>query len=143
MPTRFPVTAHLLLLRNSSVLLSRRQNTGYEDGKLSVPAGHVEPGESVTAAALREAQEEVGLQLSIERLHVVGVMHRKADEGRVDFFLAYPLLPRERPENTEPEKCSELLWTTLSDPPNDTIPYVREALKAYSCGQWFSEFGWS
>ena len=47
---RFPVAVHILLRRDDEVLLVRRCNTGYEDGKLSVVAGHVEPGETVTRA---------------------------------------------------------------------------------------------
>ena len=48
----------------TTVLLSRRYQTGWHDGEYSVPAGHVEAGETVTQAALREAREEVGLELS-------------------------------------------------------------------------------
>ena len=33
---------HLFLIREKSVLLARRFNTGYCDGNWSVPAGHVE-----------------------------------------------------------------------------------------------------
>lgn len=58
---RFPVAVHIFLLRGEEVLLFRRCNTGYEDGKLSVVAGHVEPGEALTQAAIRETCEEVGL----------------------------------------------------------------------------------
>ena len=64
MHPRFPVAVHIFLLRGDSVLLLRRSNTGFEDGRLSVVAGHVEPGESVTAAAIREAREEVGIDLA-------------------------------------------------------------------------------
>ena len=85
---RVPVAVHIFFLCGAKVLLLRRQNTGFEDGKLSVVAGHVEPGESVTRAALREIGEEVGLALAPERLRVVGVMHRKSDDERVDYFLA-------------------------------------------------------
>src|SRR5262245_4289525 len=118
---RFPVAVHVLLIRGDEVLLVRRCNTGYEDGKLSVVAGHVEPGESVTQAALREAREEVGVSLSSDRLRVVGVMHRRSEEERVDFFLAYSLENHaEPPRNLEPEKCSELVWANLLDLPDDT-----------------------
>ena len=130
MHPRFSVAVHIFLLRGDAVLLVRRRNTGFEDGKLSVVAGHVEPGESVTRAALRETHEEVGVALSPDRLRVVGVMHRKSDEERIDFFLAYRLEGKDpEPENREPEKCSELLWADLAHLPDDTIPYVRTGIE--------------
>ena len=131
----------MFLLRGDSVLLLRRRNTGYEDGRLSVVAGHVEPGESVTAAALRELREEVGLETEPSRLRVVGVMHRLSEEARVDFFLACALTGEE-PRNAEPEKCAELTWSSLDSLSPDTIPYVRAALANYRAGRWFEEFGW-
>ena len=141
---RFPVAVHVFLLRGEEVLLLRRRDTGFEDGKLSVVAGHVEPGEPVTHAALRETREEVGLSLSPERLRAAGVMHRKSREERVDFFLAYRLAGEgEEPCNREPGKCSELVWAKLSSLPEDTIPYVRRAIESFKNGVWFQEFGWA
>ena len=140
---RFPVAVHVLLLRGDEVLLVRRRNTGFEDGKLSVVAGHVERGEPVTQAALREAYEEVGLALSRDGLRVVGVIHRRSREERLDFFLAYRLENRgEEPQNREPEKCSELVWANLASLPDDTIPYVRAGIENFRSGVWFQEFGW-
>jgi 8-oxo-dGTP pyrophosphatase MutT (NUDIX family) len=140
---RFPVAVHVLLLRGDEVLLVRRCNTGFEDGKLSVVAGHVEPGEAVTQAAVREASEEVGVALSRDRLRVVGVIHRRSREERVDFFLAYRLEPDgQEPQNREPEKCSELVWADLARLPPDTIPYVRAGIENFKSGIWFQEFGW-
>lgn len=140
---RFRVAVHILLLRGDNVLLVRRCNTGFEDGKLSVVAGHVEPGEAVTQAAVREADEEVGLALSRDRLRVVAVIHRKSREECVDFFLTYRLEPDEgEPRNQEPEKCSELLWADVTRLPHDTIPYVRAGIDNFTSGRWFQEFGW-
>ncbi len=140
---RFPVAVHVLLLRGDEVLLVRRCNTGFEDGKLSVPAGHVEPGEAVTQAALREAYEEVGMTLCRDGLRVVGVIHRRSREERVDFFLAYRLeSDGEEPHNREPEKCSELVWADLASLPDDTIAYVRAGIENFRRGIWFQEFGW-
>lgn len=141
---RFPVAVHLLLLRGDDVLLVRRSNTGYEDGRLSVVAGHVEPGESVTQAAIREACEEIGVAIAPDRLRVVGVMHRKSQDERVDFFLAYRLgADGEEPQNREPENCSELVWANVARLPDDTIPYVRAGIESFRKNDvWFQEFGW-
>ena len=59
MRAKFPVTVHLLFFRNDQILLLRRFHTGYADGQYSVPAGHWDGGETVLAAAAREAEEEV------------------------------------------------------------------------------------
>lgn len=140
---RFPVAVHVLLLRGDEVLLVRRCDTGFEDGKLSVVAGHVEPGEAVTHTALREAHEEVGMALSRDGLRVIGVIHRRSREERVDCFLAYRLEgSEEEPQNREPEKCSELVWADLASLPDDTLPYVRAGIENFRSGVWFQEFGW-
>lgn len=61
--------AALLLLypkpRQPHVLLTlRSRDLPYHRGQVSLPGGMVEPGESPVAAALREAEEEVGLDPS-------------------------------------------------------------------------------
>jgi 8-oxo-dGTP pyrophosphatase MutT (NUDIX family) len=141
MRARFPVTVHLFLIRQDQVLLSRRSNTGYRDGEYSVPAGHIDGGETVLAAARREAQEELGLQLSEDDLAFLGVMHRMEDEERVDFFLRVKNWNRE-PFNNEPDKCDDLRWVDLKSLPAATVPYVRRAIDNYMNAVVFDEFGW-
>src|ERR1700733_4225750 len=104
--------AHLFLVRNDKILLLRRFNTGYEDGNYSVPAGHLDGGESVTKAMEREALEEAGIGL--QSATVVHVMHRVGKEfgtygpqaERVDFFLVATRFEGE-PINKEPQKCDD------------------------------------
>ena len=132
---------HIFLVRDDQVLLLRRFNTGYEDGNYSVVAGHLNGGEEVKAAAIREAQEEVGIQIAPEDLRVVGVMHRKSDDERVDFFVA-AISWSGQVANMEPDKCDRLAWFRFDDLPDNVIPYVRRALDNYRRGQWFDSFGW-
>ncbi len=106
------VAVHLFLLRDGRVLLLRRYNTGYEDGKYSVVAGHVDGGEEITAAMAREAREEAGIAVAPRDLEVVGVMHRRSAEERIDFFLAARRWTG-AVTNLEPDKCDELAWFDL------------------------------
>lgn len=141
--TRFsmPCAVHVFLRRDDEVLLLRRANTGYEDGKYSVIAGHLDGNEEVLAAAVRETMEEAGIELTSEHTRVVGVMHRKADDERIDFFVeAWQW--RGEVTNAEAHKCAGLDWYRLDELPTDVIPYVRQALENYRDGTWFDSFGW-
>ena len=141
MRARFPATVHLLLFRGAEVLLLRRLNTGYRDGEYSLPAGHLDGGETVIAAGVREASEEIGVQIPPEALTFSSVMHRHEGEERIDFFLVVERWEGE-PYNAEPEKCDDLRWVSLSFLPLNTIPYVRRALENHRDGKRFDEFGW-
>ena len=87
MRAKFPVTVHLLFFRDDQILLLRRFNTGYADGQYSVPAGHLDGGETVMAAAAREAEEETGLHIAVDHIVFSSVMHRMEGDERVDFFV--------------------------------------------------------
>jgi 8-oxo-dGTP diphosphatase len=144
MRAKFPVTVHLWFLRDDQILLARRFNTGYADGQYSVPAGHLDGGETVLDAAAREAEEEVGVQIRPEDMTFSTVMHRmeKDDENeRVDFFVHVHQWQGE-PFNAEPDKCDELRWVNVNALPPNTIPYVRKALKNHLNNISFDEFGW-
>lgn len=136
-----PVAVHLFLLKGNEVLLLRRYNTGYEDGKYSVPAGHMDGNEEVKHAAIREAREECGIDLAEEDVQVAGVMHRRSSDERIDFFLVASNWSGEI-TNTEPDKCDELIWVDMQRLPENMIPYVRQAITNYRDGKWFDSFGW-
>ena len=91
--------AYVILLREGGrgpeVLLQLRRGTGYMDGHWACgAAGHVEAGESVLDAAVREAREEIGVVVDPRALEPLTAMHRSNDVGgaaleqRVDFFFA-------------------------------------------------------
>lgn len=133
--------SYLILMRDNEVLLLRRFNTGYEDGKYSMPAGHVDSGETFTEAVIREISEEVGITLKADDLHVAHMMHRKSvDSERIDIFFV-----TEKWEggvrNMEPRKCDDLSWFSLDNLPENTIPYIRQALEYVRDGKFYSEFG--
>lgn len=137
-----PFSAVYVILRDEDrILLSKRKNTGHRDGEYSLVAGHIEPGESATEAIVREAYEEAGIELDRSSLEPVHVIHRRS-ETRVymDVFFAADEWTGDV-ENREPTKCAELAWYKQSELPQDTVPYVEQAISEMSDGV-FSEFGW-
>lgn len=141
MRATFPVTVHLFFFREDQVLLSRRYNTGYRDGEYSVPAGHLDGGETVVAAAQREAHEETDVQINPSEIAFAGVMHRQEGDERVDFFV-HVRVWRGEPINAEPDKCDDLRWFDIESLPDNTVPYVRKAIQNFLEGIAFDEFGW-
>ncbi|MBI2551507.1 NUDIX domain-containing protein [Candidatus Uhrbacteria bacterium] len=142
--TRFTLlcAVHLFLVRDGKILMLRRANTGYEDGNYSVPAGHLDGGESVTQAMAREAREEACLAIDPHNLQVVHVMHRRAaDHERVDFFLTADTWNGELSIG-EPDKCDALEWFDLERLPENVVPYVRASIEQFQTKKPFSEFGW-
>ncbi len=142
-PERFTliVAVHLFLLHEGNILLSRRYNTGYADGQYSVIAGHLDGREEVKVAMAREAYEEAGIIIDPDDLDVVGVMHRLANDERVDFFVAATSW-RGEIYNCEPEKCDELAWFEIGNLPGNVVPYVRRAIENHRRSVWFDSFGW-
>lgn len=66
-PLVTPVATAVVLNEKMRILLERRS----DNGKWSIPSGHIEPGESVRVATVRELQEETGLIANPENLHLL------------------------------------------------------------------------
>ena len=60
-------------------------------------------------------------------------MHRLDDREQLDFFFE-PAAWTGEPQNMEPGKCDDLSWFPLDALPDNTIPYIREAIRCYREG---------
>lgn len=132
---------YLMLFDGQQVLLLKRKNTGHRDGEYSLVAGHIDGGETASEAMVREAREEVGIELERQSLEAVHVIHRNSGERiYLDLFFVADDWDGEI-RNREPEKCAELAWFNRSRLPENTVPYVEQAIENVS-GDYYSEFGW-
>jgi 8-oxo-dGTP diphosphatase len=141
MRAKFPVTVHLFFIRERQILLLRRYQTGYMDGYYSVPAGHLDGNETVRKAGVREAFEEIGIIIDPNALKFAGVFHRCEGDERVDFFF-HVLHWKGNPVNAESQKCDDLQWAYPDALPENTIPYIRQAIDNFRSGITYQEFGW-
>jgi 8-oxo-dGTP pyrophosphatase MutT (NUDIX family) len=138
--------AYLLLLRGTGadlelLLQLRGPGTSFMAGHwASGVAGHVEYGESVAAAAVREAEEELGITVAVSDVEPLCTMQRTlpgcADpvEQRVDFFLTTRRWDGE-PTRREPEKCADLGWFRPAEPPHPMVPHEGELLRLLASGR--------
>jgi len=124
---------YLVLCDGDDILLSKRQNTGYMDGMYSLVAGHVEEGESVVQAMMREAKEEAGIDIKEEDLDVLLTCHRIRQQY-IDVYLS-PMDYSGEITNVEPNKCEELKFFNEDNLPENVVPEVRAALQAISKGK--------
>ena len=128
-------------MRDGTILLGERQNTGFEDGKYHFPAGHLEDGETVVEAIIREMREELGIEINPRDLCLALVMHHKdLGDARVGLFFATQTW-RGTIINNEPNKCRQLQWFRPDQLPPNLVPYARAAIDAYAQGQVFAIYG--
>jgi len=132
---------YLLPIRDGKILLSRRFNTGWMDGKYSLIAGHLDGNETVFEAMIREALEEAKIIVDKDDLVPATVIHRKSEVEYVDFFFVVEKWKGE-PIINEPNKCDALEWFPLDNLPDNLLPYIREAIKNYENKIAFFESGW-
>src|SRR5690349_18850084 len=134
-PFQVVPAAYVLLRRTEDgveqLLLQLREGTGYMDGHwAAAAAGHVEAGESVFDAAVREAREELGIVIDPAHLVPLCTMHRTVEphdpvDERVDFFFECRRWIG-TPGIREADKSSDLRWFPLDALPEPVVPHEHQ-----------------
>ena len=124
---------------NGEVLLQRRQGTKLWPGYLALPAGHIDEGENAYEAAIREAKEELGIEISINDIVDTFVANRK-NKSLSPYYDVYFEISKYLGEIKidEREKCSELVWCSPNNLPEDMIEFEKEAMEKNANGIKFS-----
>jgi len=132
------IAVYLLLEKDNKILFHLRQNSGYADGYYSFVAGHLEDDETLYQAMVREAREEIGIELVTESLEIVHVMHRLKDPGYIDFFIRCKKWSGEI-QNCEPHKCKEVMFFSKTALPDNVVPYIKKAIGNIDSNTYYSE----
>jgi 8-oxo-dGTP diphosphatase len=115
-----------MLVRNGQVLAEKRKSTRrLAPGAIALPGGHVDPGESLETALLRELDEELGVVA--ERVAYVCTLLHRAEEFRK---LHYFAVESWRGEILNQE-AEALLWVPLNEPTVLEIDVDRTAVGEY------------
>jgi 8-oxo-dGTP pyrophosphatase MutT (NUDIX family) len=139
----FPAV-YMLVEEDRKLLFVLRTNTGFMDGFYSLPAGRVEPAEAFRAAAIREANEEVGVVVAPEDARQVYIQQRYSDAETiwVDVFFKAEKWSG-TPSNAEPEAHGEIAWFDIGNLPEDKImDYQLAGIQAMARGETYGELNW-
>ena len=138
---KLPISVQLIIENNNKILLLKRKNTGYEDGKYCLPGGHLEKNESIRSAIIREAKEEIGIELSKEDLELYKILNRKISEEieYIDFIFRTTIW-KGKIQNKENDKCEEIIWKNKNELPENTLGFVKEIIKNDS--SIYMEYNW-
>jgi 8-oxo-dGTP diphosphatase len=121
--------------------MGQRTGTAFGSGQFHVPAGRLEPDETIVDGIIREAREETGIELSGNAVDLAYVMHFRGDSDRLAFFFTTDHWQGSI-ENREPDKCAGWEWIPTDALPEQTVPYARHALTDLLAGRNLGLFGW-
>lgn len=117
------------------ILLMRRKATGFHDGEYELPGGHLEENEDLFDAMIREAKEEILLDLKKSDLKIVHIMHHYTGNRINIIFLANA--DNLTPQIGEPEKCDELNWFDINNLPSNIPDKMRKIINNVKNNQFY------
>lgn len=128
----------MLVHDNSIVMLKRSEKASFEPGSYSLPGGRVEKNETFKQAVIREAQEELGIEIHEADLEFVHTFYRKGSSELVAVVFRCTKWHGEL-INKEPEKHSELRWLNFDNLSEKLIPAHRKVWDYVNQGVLYSE----
>lgn len=130
-----------LIIKDNKVLMELRKNK-FDAGLYSLVGGCIEDGETVKQAAVREIEEEVGLEVHEDDIEVISVLHRitpKPDSWQSIEFVLLVNNFSGNPNLLENNVCGDLKWFPLENLPQNISHYAKQAIDNYINKEMFSE----
>lgn len=144
-----PSAAVVALIRKVNgkieILLQKRQNTGFADGMWDLScSGHVEEGESISRAAVRECSEELGVEIKEENLRFFALIHKNDAPCSITYYNVYFSVENFTGEPRIMEsKCSEIKWFSFDNLPENLLDDRKMALNSVLCDAKYYAYGWN
>ena len=86
------VVKGMIIDKDKALIVRRSLTDDRNPGRWTIPGGHLERGESIDHAALREIREEVGLQVKLIKVHALNAFIGEKGEQLITItFLCKPL----------------------------------------------------
>ena len=132
------LTTLCYLIKDNKYLMLHRTKKEHDinSGKYIGVGGHIEEGENQYEALVREAKEELGITIEIDKIINSYVVLRrnyfKIDGKQLEPYIDYYFEINEytgTPKILEKDKCDELIWTDINNLPEPFINYEGDFLE--------------
>lgn len=145
MKATFRSAVHMFIMDGDNVLLQKRKGSKLWPGYYALPAGHIDEGENQYDALVREAREELGIEIDLNSISNEKVVLRRnlfEIEGKqLEFYIDYYFNIGKYegiPQIMEKDKCDELVWADINNLPEPFINYEGDFIenndiKTYDC----------
>lgn len=135
----------MLIMDNNKVLLQKRKGSKLWPGYYALPAGHINEGENQYDALIREAKEELDIEIDLKNIINSYVVLRrnffeidgKKLEPYIDYYFEISKY-KGTPKIVEFNKCEELIWASIEELPEPFINYegdflANRSITTYDC----------
>jgi 8-oxo-dGTP diphosphatase len=123
----------VLIFKEGKVLLGARKGS-HGTGQYAGPGGHIEHGETMHETALREIQEECGIQVSDLQVICVSDLLTYLPKHYVDIGMTAHWVSGE-PQVLEPHKLESWDWYDLDNLPENLFGCVPAYFESLKTGQ--------
>ena len=126
----FKSAVHIILINDNKILLQKRKGSKLWPGYYALPAGHIDEGETQYDALVREAKEELGIEINpndiINNYVVLRRNFFEIDGKTLEPYIDYYFEIKKYngvPKIIEEDKCDELIWADVNNLPEPFINY--------------------
>lgn len=141
------IIAHLIIKQDDKILLLKRaiNNKPWGDHWHCI-TGKIEIGESPMEAIIREAKEEIGIDIKQPELVTTlsvnqnSILNPGTKFYSLELFFFYNLQHDEIPINAEPDKHSHIALFNIDQLPSKIIPHVRSAIENFNLNKNYDEY---
>lgn len=127
-------TADIVCIRGNHILTIERGWPPHQ-GKLALPGGHVDPGETSLTAAARELLEETGVHVNTQDLTLIGVYDHPDRDPRGRYVsVAYKVTVPDETTAQAGDDAAAVHWIPLNDP-NITLAFDHAQMVAVARNQ--------